>query len=103
MSVSLAFALVLSPQAAPSAADLADAKCIAAINFLESHYSQQAQADMMLARYFFLGKIAGRSGGASVQPALQAEYKQLERGGTSGTEATLEQCMAQLRAELERR
>ncbi|MCP3732644.1 hypothetical protein M9978_19650 [Sphingomonas sp. MG17] len=73
MSVTLVLALMLAPQKAPSAADLADAKCAAAMITVSEQLkdaSQKAGVDAML--MYYIGKIVGRSGSAAVKPGLEA-------------------------------
>lgn len=92
MSATLAFALMLSPQAAPSAADLADAKCVGAMTLVEGHAEAKDKPGMNAAIMFYLGKIAGRSGNAAIGPALKALVEQTKAEGPDSIAAAAIQC-----------
>ena len=96
MSATFAFGLMLLPEAGASAGDLADAKCIAAMTFLGERADAKAKPEMHAAMLFFVGKIVGRSGSASVAPALQAVVEQMKGAGAEGMAATAEQCAPQI-------
>ena len=98
MTATLALALMLSPQAAPTAADLADAKCVGAMSLLEDQAAAADKGGMQSAMMFFLGKIVGRSGNAAVAPALTAAVEAMKAGGVEGVAAIAEQCAAQVEA-----
>lgn len=97
MSATVALALMLMSQAALSAADLADAKCIVAMSFLREHAEAKDKPDMQSAMLFFVGKIVGRSGSAGVAPALQAVVEPMKSAGVEGTTAIAEQCAPQIK------
>lgn len=70
MSIALAMILAL---AGPSAADLEDAKCAAAMNALSEKVTDAEQKTGATgAMMYYLGRIAGRSGQAALKPALDA-------------------------------
>lgn len=97
MSVTMAFALLLLPQAAPPAADLADAKCVVAMSYLREHADAKSKPDMQSAMLFFIGKIVGRSGSAGVASALQAVVEPMKSAGAEGVTAIAEQCAPQIK------
>jgi hypothetical protein len=73
MPTMLFAAIAASLQAAPSAADVADGKCVGALITLSEQArdaKDKAGIDGMM--MFHIGKIVGRSGGAAVKPALTA-------------------------------
>lgn len=96
MTMSLALALALTPQAAASATDIADAKCVGAMSLLEDQAAEADKGGMQSAMMFFLGKIVGRSGNAAVAPALKAAVEAMKPGGTEGMAAIAESCAAQV-------
>ena len=95
MSITLALAALVT-QAAPPAADLADAKCVAAMAVLEELAEAKDKPDMRSAMLFFLGKIVGRSSQAAVAPALNAVIAQMKAGGAEGAAAIAERCAPQI-------
>jgi len=98
MSATLAFALMLSPQAVPSADDLSDAKCLAAMSVLGNQAEAKDKPEIQSAMFFFMGKIVGRSGSAAVLPALQAVSGEMKAAGAEGAATTAEQCTPQIAA-----
>lgn len=98
MSATFAFALLLVQQAVPSASDLADAKCVAAMTLLGDRAEASEKADMQSAMLFFMGKIVGRSGNAAVAPALNAVVEQMKAAEAEGVAAIAEQCAPQISA-----
>jgi hypothetical protein len=73
MSIALAMGLTLAMQIAPSAADLADGKCVAAMITLEEQLKDEKQkAGVNSAMMFYMGKIVGRSGAGAVKATLEA-------------------------------
>lgn len=73
MFATLALGLMLQQAAAPSAADLADAKCAGAMLTVSGQLKEPAEkagVDGMM--MFYIGKIIGRSGATAVRPALEA-------------------------------
>lgn len=97
MSVILAAALMLAPQAAPTPADLADARCAGAMSLLDDQAKGDAKPHLQAAMMFFLGKIAGRSGHAAAAPALEAVSAGLEAGGVEKLAAIAKQCAEEVR------
>lgn len=96
MSTLLALALMIAPQAAPSAADLADAKCVAAMSLLDDQAEAKDKSGMQAAMMFFIGKIVGRSGNGAVGPALTATLEGVTAGDTAAVAAIAEQCGGQV-------
>lgn len=79
MSIALATLTMLASQAAPSAADLADARCAAALTAASDQTDAAAdKAGLDGAMMFYLGKIVGRSGSAAVKPAIEAAAQSIE-------------------------
>ncbi|MBX3593576.1 hypothetical protein [Sphingomonas sp.] len=97
MSVLLA-ALLLAAQAAPSAADIADGKCVAAMSLLEDQVEEADKPGLQSTMLFFIGKIAGRSGDAAVGPAVKAGVEALKPDGAGGAAALAEPCADQVQA-----
>jgi len=96
MSVMLAAALMFMPQAAPSPADLADARCAGAMSLLDDQAKGDEKPHLQAAMMFFLGKIAGRSGNEAAGPALKAVSEGLEAGGIEKVSAIAAQCAAEV-------
>lgn len=82
MSIALAMGMMLAPLATPSAADLADGKCVAAMITLEEQLKDEKQkAGVNSAMMFYMGKIVGRSGAGAVKAALEAAAALIEPAG----------------------
>ena len=96
MTVSLAIALMLTPQTAASAADIADARCVGAMSLLEDRATEAEKDGVQSVMMFFLGKIVGRSGNGAVAPALKIAVEQMAPGGAEGMAALAETCAAQM-------
>lgn len=98
MSATLAFALMLSPEAVPSAADLADAKCVVVLTAHGKHLEDEKLklrfGGIML---FYVGKILGRSGESVVKAAVNASGDKLnatEEASPAKAASLAKQCAA---------
>ena len=96
MSIALAAAIILVAQAAPTPADLADARYAGAMSLLDDKSKSDAKPHLQAAMMFFLGKIAGRSGHAAAGPALAAVSQELEAGGVEKLAVIAKQCAAEV-------
>ena len=99
MAATLAVTMLLSLQAAaPSAADLADARCMLAIHALveadksESQGKEAASASAL----FFIGKIVGRSGAAAFEAAGAEATKGIDGLPPEKLRPIAETCLAEM-------
>lgn len=84
--------LLLTPQAAPSAEDLADAKCILALTDLSEKVEGSDKAHVGSAMMFFMGKVVGRSGQVVLGQAMEDAAADLQADGETDLTSVAAQC-----------
>lgn len=97
MSVALVLALVPAPQIAPSALDLADARCAAALRIVadDAKTPEEAKIRLALTAMYYAGRLSTRNDGGVTASTIKDIERQLD---ANTTEQAVKKCTDDWRA-----